>query len=133
MTQEQVLSKNASYFDWLTVMRGDIHTLALNKGWYDDPETDGQFITRSVANLHGETSELWEAYRNGTLDQLCDKADKMVAAGIEPLTCEEEELADQIIRVLDHAGRRNIDIAKAVRLKHEFNKTRPRRHGGKAA
>jgi len=78
------------------------------------------------ANLHGEISELWEAYRKGTLDKPCDKK-------VE-LTCAEEELADIIIRTLDIAwqlGR--IDVDKAVRLKHEYNRGRPYLHGGKKA
>jgi NTP pyrophosphatase (non-canonical NTP hydrolase) len=117
----------------LNSMRDAVHELAREKGWYDDPETDGQFITRAVANLHSEVSELWEAYRGNKLDAPCDKADKMIAAGIDPLTCKEEELADIIIRALDDAARLNVNIARAVCLKHHFNKTRDTRHGGKAA
>ena len=45
-----------------------------------------------VANLHGEVSEFWEAYRRGTLKNPCDKK------GLD-LTCAEEELADIIIRL----------------------------------
>jgi hypothetical protein len=42
------------------------------------------------------------------------------------------ELADCIIRILDYCGRSGIDIEEAIRIKHEYNKTRPYRHGGKA-
>ena len=115
--------------EWAT----QIHALAKDKGWYDEPETDGQFVTRAVANLHGEASELWEAYRNGKLDAPCDKAVKMEAAGIKPLSCLEEELADIIIRTLDDAKRLDVDIESAVARKHAFNMTRPHRHGGKKA
>lgn len=84
-------------------------------------------------NIHGEVSELWEAYRRSALAELCDKADKMELLGLEPLTNEEEELADTIIRALDYAKRRNLNIGKAVAVKHAYNVTRPYRHGGKAA
>lgn len=57
----------------------------------------------------------------------------MRAAGIDPLTCAEEELADVIIRALDTAGTLRIDIDRAVRIKHAYNETRPHRHGGKLA
>jgi NTP pyrophosphatase (non-canonical NTP hydrolase) len=77
------------------------------------------------ANLHGEVSELWEAYRAGKLNVLCDKPIQ--------LTCMEEELADIVIRVLDVARQKNIDMDRAVHLKHEYNQLRPYLHGGKKA
>lgn len=78
-----------------------------------------------TANIHGETSELWEAARKGQLLDTCDKK-----CG---LTCEEEELADIIIRALDTACARNINIGRAVLTKHEYNTTRSHKHGGKLA
>lgn len=74
-----------------------------------------------TANLHGEVSELWEWVRKNKLHYLCDK-------GI-PLTCEEEELADIVIRAFDTSIARGIDIGRAIRLKSEYNKTRPFMHG----
>ena len=41
------------------------------------------------------------------------------------------ELADVIIRVLDYCGYAGIDIDAAISQKHEYNRTRPYRHGGK--
>jgi hypothetical protein len=41
------------------------------------------------------------------------------------------ELADCIIRILDWCGREGIDIDAIIRQKHEYNKSRPFRHGGK--
>jgi NTP pyrophosphatase (non-canonical NTP hydrolase) len=78
-----------------------------------------------VANLHGEVSELWEAYRNGKLDEPCDK-------GI-PLTNAEEELADIVIRAFDTAGQLGFDIERAILVKLEYNASRPYLHGGKKA
>lgn len=83
----------------------------------------------TVANLHGEVSELWEAYRSGSLHKLCDKAEKMGKIGLEPLTSIEEELADIIIRALDAVHEYNIDIAKALVSKDSYNQTRPHKHG----
>ena len=41
------------------------------------------------------------------------------------------ELADAIIRILDYCAFAGIDIEKALEIKHEYNKSRPYRHGGK--
>ena len=109
----------------------EIHMLAWEKGWHSENETEDHFIERACNNLHDEVSELHEAWRNNKLRQLCDKAEKMKAAGINPLTCIEEEMADIVIRVLDNAMRLHVDIQSAVERKHLFNTTRPFRHGGK--
>lgn len=74
-----------------------------------------------VANLHGEVSELWEATRRGKLWEPCDKP-----CG---LTCEEEELADIAIRVMDTAVARGISLGKAIEAKAAYNRTRPHKHG----
>ena len=100
----------------LNELRDELHGLAKTKGWYDQPETDDQFIARFVANTHGELSELWEAHRKGLLNHPCDKD--------TDLTYLEEEMADIIIRTLDACGRLNVDIERAVLLKHEHNKSR---------
>lgn len=109
----------------LNELRDQLHSLAREKGWYDKPETDDQFIARFVANTHGELSELWEAHRKGQLYAPCDKT--------PALSCLEEEMADIIIRTLDACGRLGVDIERAVRLKHEHNRGRAYRHGGKRA
>jgi NTP pyrophosphatase (non-canonical NTP hydrolase) len=41
------------------------------------------------------------------------------------------ELADCIIRILSFADAHAINIGWAVKLKMEYNKTRPHKHGGK--
>lgn len=84
-----------------------------------------------VSNLHEECSELWTAYRASSLNELCDKAEKMKEHGIEPLTCAEEELADILIRTLDTCAAFNIDIGRAVKAKMAYNRTRPYRNGNK--
>ena len=78
-----------------------------------------------MANLHSEVSELWEAYRRGTLSDPCDKA-----CG---LTCAEEELADIVIRAMDTAVVLGIDLGEVIARKAEYNRQRPFRNGGKKA
>ena len=113
----------------------EVHQNAVDKGFHDFDHLRSVVDNYAVwtANIHGETSELWEAARNGVLGNHCDKQAKMIAAGLEPLTNEEEELADIIIRALDTAAARGIDIGRAVEIKHYFNKTRLHKHGGKLA
>jgi NTP pyrophosphatase (non-canonical NTP hydrolase) len=77
------------------------------------------------ANLHGEVSELWEAWRKGNLKNKCDKP--------IPLSCAAEELADIIIRAMDTAVTLGIDIGEAIAGKDAYNQTRPYKHGGKKA
>ena len=113
--------------------------MAREKGWYDGQPLPGQlseaeesaFVERTCNNMHDEVSELHEAWRNGVLHGLCDKERAMKDAGIYPLTCIEEELADIVIRALDSAAFLGVDIGSAIKRKHQFNATRAHRHGGK--
>jgi NTP pyrophosphatase (non-canonical NTP hydrolase) len=100
-----------------------VHRNAREKGFHDD--TSNEHIAKTVANIHGEVSEFWEAYRKGQLDSPCDKNCD--------LNCAAEELADIIIRVMDTAVRLGVDIGEAISKKHDYNTTRPFMHGGKAA
>lgn len=113
----------------LNIIRDDVHTNAVAHGFHNFEEDEGQFVTRALLLMVTEIAENYEAHRNHSLTLPCDKSDKM----IEPLTNEEEEIADLIIRALDYSGRRKIDIGRAVSIKHAYNQSRPYRHGGKAA
>ncbi len=95
----------------------------------------GKLIRAAVycINLIGEVTEFWEAFRAGTLNSECDKADKMRALGLPGLTCAEEEIADQLIRVLDKAEVFEVDVARAVAAKMAYNSSRPALHGNKNA
>lgn len=110
-------------FAWL------VHDLACAKGWYDD-ETNDSFQVK-CNNLHNEVSELHEAWRKGALRDPCDKVDGMRALGLRPLSCMEEELADIVIRAFDMMVRYKIDPAEVLQIKHQYNCSRPYRHGGK--
>lgn len=43
-----------------------------------------------------------------------------------------EELADIVIRCADFAGAMGIDLAQAIITKHQYNASRPHKHGRKA-
>ncbi len=106
-----------------------VHENNVIKGWIDDEPQIGNYI----ANIHGEVSQLWEAYRNHKLDTPCDKSESMHSQFGEIISFKEEEIADIIIRALDTAHKMGItNIGRAIRLKHQYNRTREFRHGGKA-
>lgn len=112
-----------SVFSALREMAQVVYDNACKKGFHDGDVVVGDHCS----NLHGEVSELWEAYRLDRLRKPCDKNTP------EPLTCAEEELADILIRVLDISCDLGIDIARAVRVKHMYNTNRPYKHGNKKA
>lgn len=117
------------HIDTINEITSECFENAKAHGFHDFDEPDSAFIARTCSNIHGEVSEFWEAFRKHQLQEPCDKAEKMEF----PLTCGEEELADIFIRVCDTARRLNIDLGRAVAVKHNYNVTREYRHGGKAA
>lgn len=123
-----ILSK--AQYTSLNALRDLCMEEAKAKGWHSNATPD---IGAFCSNLHGEVSELWEQYRNETLNSLCNKSDKMEENGIDPLTGAEEELADVLIRTLDFFSALNIDVGKAINSKLLYNRTRPHRHGNKIA
>lgn len=102
----------------LQELTDEIHNNAVTHGWWDEKRTFGEII----ALCHSELSEALESYRNSEppIWYAEDKPEGMAV-----------ELADCIIRILDYCGHENIDIEDVIRTKHEYNRTRPYRHGGK--
>jgi len=122
----------------LNKLRDEVHKNAVEHGWWEKEREFGSLI----ALMHSELSEALEEHRNG------HEPTEIYFSGVEPYdgrfetsekpneVCQKPEgipaeLADVIIRILDYCGKKNIDIEEAIRIKHEYNKTRPYRHGGK--
>jgi NTP pyrophosphatase (non-canonical NTP hydrolase) len=104
-----------------------IHQNARDHGWWDAPRSFGDII----ALCHSELSEALEEYRNGQPPVYYPEAKEGGPRGKpEGLAV---ELADCVIRILDYAGQAGIDLDAVLSEKHEYNKSRPYRHGGKRA
>lgn len=108
-----------------------VHENAKAKGFHPQDEHPDLFLGNQINNLHCEVSELWEAHRNGIFNVPTDKKIKMLTIGgvTKLMTNAEEEYADIIIRALDQCKRLDIDIEECIMKKHEYNITRPYKHG----
>ena len=124
----------------LNELAQEIHENAKSHGWYEKPPT----LPETIALCHAELSEALEAYRDGT-DRISElliyftgtsQSGKVFISDTQTEICKKPvgtatELADCIIRILDYCAYAGIDIDEIIRLKHEYNKTRPYRHGNK--
>jgi NTP pyrophosphatase (non-canonical NTP hydrolase) len=106
-------------YNSLDTMAKDIHTVAVEKGFWPD-KIDDIFITKQLMMIVSEAVEVMEAIRK-------DKGKQEVA----------DEMADIIIRTLDlyqglvDNGYVDQELQIALNNKTSFNKSRPERHGVK--
>jgi len=99
----------------------DVHNNAVNHGWWVEERSFGEVI----ALCHSELSEALEEHRNGKSPTEVYFREDGKPEGIGM------ELADVIIRIMDYCGHVGIDLQEMILTKHEFNRSRPYRHGGK--
>jgi len=100
----------------LNYIAKEVNEINKSKGWNvltEDDWNDTYKIPAVLALVTTETSEAVEAFRKNDYENF------------------KEEIADQIIRLLDICGGLKIDIDKEIRNKLEKNKLRSHRHGGK--
>lgn len=101
----------------LNALSQDCYSMAFSKGFYkDDPN-----LATKLMLIVSELSEVLEADRKGDLTKPSEK--------VPHYTNFEEEMADTIIRILDLAGRHNLNIHDAVLEKIRYNAGREKRHG----
>jgi NTP pyrophosphatase (non-canonical NTP hydrolase) len=83
--------------------------------WNDKPN-----LPEKIALMHSELSEALEVLRKDPTAR-DTKVPEISALGAE--------MADVVIRVFDFCYMYGINIGEAIRLKHEYNTTRPYKHG----
>lgn len=94
------------------------HENAVSKGFWDDHVDFGT----KCALLHSEVTEAFEEHRAGrSFDEVYFNGAKPEGVAVE--------LADLVIRVADLCGFYGIDLEAVIRMKMEYNSTRPKMHG----
>src|SRR6266576_3290290 len=96
------------------------------RGFHDGPEQLN--IPSKLMLIVSELSEALEEHRNGK--PLC----YFSQSGPDSIPKPEgimAELADVVIRVADVAGILNVDLETAIKMKMDYNDTRPYMHGGR--
>jgi len=93
----------------------NIHRNAVDKGFWDKERNDGELLMLTVSEL----AEACEALRHGNPPD----------NHIPEFSGAEVELADAVIRIMDHAEGRGWRLAEAMIAKNTYNKSRPHKHG----
>lgn len=107
----------------LSKFQQEVHQVAVDKGWHDPSLGPVKTFLEETMLMVSEISEAAEAART-------DRPVYYLAEGNKPDGVA-AELADTVLRILDSAESRGIPVVKAILEKHDYNKTRPIRHGKK--
>ncbi|KQC34003.1 hypothetical protein AAU57_12175 [Nonlabens sp. YIK11] len=115
-----------------------IHEINVKNGFYEDEKNIGEMI----ALIHSEASEALEADRNNKYSNALNDtwntlngspSDEDFKYYFKELCKDtfEDELADIMIRVMDLAAFKNIDLEQHIKAKMRYNSLREYKHGKK--
>lgn len=109
-----------------------VHANAVAHGFHEGELN----VPEKLCLIHSEVSEALESHRAGepklyTVEHYGEDHKRVctyVTNGDKPEGIA-AELADVVIRVMDLCGAMDIDLEAVMRLKHEYNVSRPYKHG----
>lgn len=136
--QDTYAQQERNFMAGFRAIQQKVHGTAVDKGWWDDrrklldaaKEFGGddlaKFADKAITGMvialeHSELSEGLEGERKD-----------LASDHIDGFSMLEEEYADVIIRIMDHAEDKKLNVAGAILSKLAFNDTREHKHGGKA-
>lgn len=137
ITTCQYLPDTKSLDDWCV----EAYQTAKSKGWY---EGDLPRPLERHMLMVSEVAEASEEVRNGKPPIYKVSGDGRMRVEVTPEhhmwdevksfkpEGEAIELVDCVIRIMDYFGYKNWSLEEAIRMKHEYNKTRAYKHGGKS-
>lgn len=111
---ESPFQKN--FKEYMRTMQHAVHQNAVEHGWWEADRGNEPLLL-----MHCEISEAVEALREGNPESVKIPGYSHVA----------EELADTAIRIMDYCEKHGINLGAAIIAKHEYNRGREYKHGGK--
>tara|TARA_R110002012_G_scaffold279937_3_gene468375 strand:- start:165 stop:560 length:396 start_codon:yes stop_codon:yes gene_type:complete len=116
----------------LTDFSKEIHQDNIKKGFYDVKISTGthlMLITSELAEALEADRHRITADKFSFKEELNQTGDFKSAFKSHIKDSYEDEIADAVIRLLDHCGYRGIDIDWHINQKLKYNRTREKRHG----
>ncbi len=104
----------------LRVARDNCHHEMKKKGFWGEGTKTPMGLVAKLALIGCEVAEVIECVR---------KDPTAPSTKVPEISCEAEECADILLRLLDYCGARGIDLGEAAAKKYHYNLTRPFKHG----
>lgn len=136
----EVVHRTAEHIDMvresvLDAMAALAHANAVDHGFYEEDAKIATQLERLVGDAARDRHLLNCALNRLALitSEVGEAVDALRKPGpsehVPDFSCEEEEVADILIRLLDYAGYRGLRLGPAVVAKMSYNATRPAKHG----
>lgn len=124
MDDQDFVPDPTAYNPTISELIKESYDTAKSHGFWDGDDKPN--IAEKIALMHSELSEALEDVRSG---QLVSEIYYTVEYRNGKPEGVPVELADLLIRVFDFCGYYDVPLVEALRVKMEYNKDRPRKHG----